>query len=148
MGWMTLTYSCGHEDRQQLYGPMDERRRRVEYLERGVCTACYRAQQTDRSKATTARLSLPTLTGSERQVAWAEQLRADRVAQIERLLADAKGLTLAEGIAQMETEDTDAARTTLASLRAVLGMTEAHWWIERRGEPLRTALTLARGVAT
>lgn len=45
MAWYNVKYSCGHEDRIQLYGPERERRSKIEYLERRVCKACWEEQR-------------------------------------------------------------------------------------------------------
>jgi hypothetical protein len=91
MSWYDIEYSCGHSGRQQIYGKTSQRQRTADWIgENHVCPECYAAKkQADREAAiedskkagaaaveATADLQLPTLTGSEKQVAWAEQIRA------------------------------------------------------------------------
>jgi len=51
MAWEMVNYSCGHSERQQFYGPGDERRRKVEWMERGLCPECYRKAQMEKVMA-------------------------------------------------------------------------------------------------
>lgn len=48
MGWETITYSCGHEDREQMYGPKAGRRARVEAAAARLCQPCWKASQADK----------------------------------------------------------------------------------------------------
>lgn len=42
MAWYDVKFSCGHEERMQLYGPTKDRYRKIEYFERqGLCRACW-----------------------------------------------------------------------------------------------------------
>lgn len=83
MAWTTITYMCGHEDREQLYGPYRERDRYVEWAsENRLCPACYkrqlkeqRSRDYERGKAIEAELGLPQLEGAPRQVTWATSIR-------------------------------------------------------------------------
>jgi hypothetical protein len=46
MAWEYIDWSCGHEDRKQLYGPNKERERYVAWAEEsGICPDCYREQK-------------------------------------------------------------------------------------------------------
>jgi len=51
MAWEMVNYSCGHSERQQFYGPGDERRRKKEWMERGLCPECYRKAQMEKVMA-------------------------------------------------------------------------------------------------
>lgn len=45
MAWYDVKFSCGHEERIQLYGPRKGRYRKIEYFERqGLCKACWKEQ--------------------------------------------------------------------------------------------------------
>lgn len=90
-----------------------------------ICPACEDKQQAEK----TARLAeeakasgLPELTGSPKQIAWAEQIRADQVKKIDAYLEQAKVACDAE---------------TLKRIEHVLGyirqnMAKASWWIDNR----------------
>ena len=51
MAWEMVNYSCGHSERQQFYGPGDERGRKKEWMERGLCPECYRKAQMEKVMA-------------------------------------------------------------------------------------------------
>ncbi len=48
MAWEMVNYSCGHSERQQFYGPNAEREQKLEWMERGLCSDCYRKAQMDK----------------------------------------------------------------------------------------------------
>ena len=86
MAWTKLTYACGHQGEEQMYGPGRERESKVAWIERNkVCPACY-AEDRERIKAEAAQKNaeagLPALTGTDPQKAWAEQIRAGAVSVI------------------------------------------------------------------
>ena len=64
-----IQYSCGHFG--EVYSVS---RARIEWLEReGLCPECYKEQQ--RAKAEKVSEGLPELQGSEKQIAWAKDIR-------------------------------------------------------------------------
>ncbi len=82
MAWETVNYSCGHSERQQFYGKHTDRDRKREWMERGVCPDCYRAekeqqrqQENERAASLTAEIGFAALTGSEKQISWAQSIR-------------------------------------------------------------------------
>ena len=148
-----VTYSCGHEGVLQLHGRMAERERRIKwYEERGLCPECYsakaereRQEATDRAVQAVAGLCLPTLTGTPRQVAWAEVIRARAVGvdveHFKVVLESAYGQLLARGFQQ---ERVDALLLELPAGREGLDVLmnqyygevkrheDARFWIDRR----------------
>lgn len=43
MAKYTITFSCGHTELRELYGPHKERNRKIEYFkEQGLCSECYK----------------------------------------------------------------------------------------------------------
>ena len=136
MAWYTINYTCGHSDREQLYGKETERQKHIAWAERNkMCPQCYRAEQ-DRQRATaleTAKAEssgLPTLAGSEKQIAWAMTIRAAAKAKLET----------AVGLYSKAWSDRPEARTAehpapedVAAFAArVLRQTEAKYWIDNR----------------
>lgn len=102
MAWQYPTHTCGHKgERYQAYGHHDDRERQLAAIERQDCPECRKAAA---DKAATA-AGLPLLSGSDKQVAWACEIR-------ERALR----LLPAERVAAIRTE------------------TSAKWWIENRLE--------------
>lgn len=89
-----ITYSCGHTATIQLYGNTAERERKIAWMERdGLCPECYREWQRDenarKAKEVLGDIILPELTGTEKQIAYANDKRneyvldfADRIKRI------------------------------------------------------------------
>lgn len=82
-----VTYSCGHEGTVELFGKNSERERKIWYFENhGLCPECYK-KACDEAKAEFAAYTeqvealydLPELEGTEKQVAWAREIRAKRI---------------------------------------------------------------------
>jgi hypothetical protein len=79
-----VTYSCGHSDTIQLYGPNKERTRKIEWLERdGLCPECYKAKMEQQAVKKSNEMGLPELVGSEKQVAWAKKIRLDMIDRLQ-----------------------------------------------------------------
>jgi hypothetical protein len=89
---MRITYGCGHQDLALLVGLKGSARRdRIEWLEKaGKCSNCKandRAaaieKENTKSAAESVDRNLPELIGSEKQVAWANTLRLEAIAEIQ-----------------------------------------------------------------
>ena len=78
-----VTYSCGHESVVELFGKETEREKKLEWMrDIAVCPDCYKeqlkAERDEANKAAAERAAeqgLPVLTGTEKQVAWANTIR-------------------------------------------------------------------------
>lgn len=127
-----VTYSCGHTGEVQLFGKHEDRYDKIAWMEReGLCPECYRKQRQEKRDAETAaakevNAELPTLDGSEKQVAWAETIRAKFCAELK-----AKGF-------KFEMAETDA--KLKSALDATLYNTSAKWWIEIRDSSAQTLI--------
>jgi hypothetical protein len=84
-----VTHSCGHEQTHQLFGKHSERDNKVSWLEGTLCTDCRKEEQAQQRKEASEKASseakeigLPALTGSDKQIAWAEALRAEIISQL------------------------------------------------------------------
>ena len=72
MAWQTPTHACGHQgERYQAYGKHDGRELQLTAIERQDCPACRKAA----ADKAALDAGLPLLTGSEKQVAWAGEIR-------------------------------------------------------------------------
>lgn len=69
----TIKHSCGHETTQQFYGKHSEREWKIANAENSPCWECEKKHRAE--EATEANKGLVALTGSEKQIAWAEQIR-------------------------------------------------------------------------
>lgn len=143
MAWETIQHRCGHEERHQLYGPRRDREWKAKRLTERECEPCdtarvarERAEAAAAAEAAATAQGLPALTGSPKQVAWAETVRQALLARLDAACADAVGQAReleAEGRMQFPAGAAD--RVALAALvlqgEAVL-QTAASWWIDRR----------------
>lgn len=125
MAQYDITYQCGHTITEQLYGKHTERQRRIEAAQYRLCPDCYRAQQL--AKATEANAELPALTGTEKQISWAEQIRAKAMSGLAELEAQA---AKSAGTEAQKQQFTAAA----GSLRA---KSSAGYWIDNRDRSAR-----------
>lgn len=125
----TVTYSCGHDSTVELFGPGKERERKLEWYQNvALCPECYKAQK--QAEVARANEGLVALTGSDKQVAWAMEIRGKYLADlIERLEQTAK--------ARFATVDADRLQVALEAAKAnartlVNKVTEAKWWIDNQ----------------
>ncbi|MBJ6123590.1 hypothetical protein [Sphingomonas mollis] len=112
-----ITHACGHEQTHYLTGFASQHDRKARWLTTTKCRSCFitekktaQADAASRDNAAIAHLDLPSLTGSERQVAWATSVRASRLAAL---------------VDEPDAGDTDAFHTCLT-------ITDAKWWIDYR----------------
>lgn len=166
-----VTFSCGHTETVQLFGKTKDRERWIKWAEENkLCQDCWQAaKEEQRQQATAAAIEenisygLPSLTGSEKQVAWAETIRAEMVQKIEQAMenlmkrltsladpARAGHLERAESVARDEGFESfaDFVDCSKEAADAIMGTTSAHWWIESRNNSVVVMLQDgARGVA-
>lgn len=93
MAQYTINYSCGHKGIVNLFGKYDERERKIAWLERQECPECEKARAARLAEATDSELNLPSLTGSDKQIAWAKTIRATYLRQFNNLMTDLKSCT-------------------------------------------------------
>ena len=118
MAKYSVTYSCGHTGTVELYGPGKERDRKLAwYRDVAVCPDCYKAQKADESRS----LGLVDLTGSDKQIAWANDIRK---AYMERMTQTMERLKVIDAAKAQD------AWTTLLAI--VNKATEAKWWIDNQ----------------
>lgn len=80
MAQYTVTYACGHTGTVQLYGKTADREYRLKYYESCDCPECEakaRQQKNAENAAAAAEMDFPALSGSAKQIAWAETIRME-----------------------------------------------------------------------
>lgn len=121
-----ITHSCGHTVEHDICGPTRNRQGMADWLADRLCPDCYRAEITaerERRNASAAETNrgngLPELTGTPKQVAWAESIRA------------AAYPTLAE-MQQKITSDWSGpgGEEALGIVNHATGQSSARWWID------------------
>lgn len=82
MAWYYGTFSCGHEGRIDIIGPGKDREWKKERAFNGLCPECYRKKSQEEmhqanieAAEKSFEMEFPQLTGSEKQVSWANTLR-------------------------------------------------------------------------
>lgn len=85
MAQYTITHTCGHTQTHHIYGTnaKGQRDNKIAWLSEQVCTECYKAEQQAKRDAINANNAKDNkergyadLTGTPKQVAWAESIRA------------------------------------------------------------------------
>ena len=81
MAKYTVTYKCGCTEDIQLYGKYADRERKIAYYNTIECPHCRAAQ----AQAEAEKSGMPALKGSEKQIAWASDIRANAIRYAEEL---------------------------------------------------------------
>ncbi len=80
---------------------------------------------------------LPELTGSDKQVAWATDIRLEAVRRLEQWFEQQRNVARTRGI-ELSLDQLNAHAAAVATQAAkVLGRTEAKYWIDNRGQDIR-----------
>jgi len=123
MAQYDVTHTCGHLVTHHLFGKHEARYKRVDWLKTVVCSDCYKKQVQDQNaekcqqaREVNAMAGLPALVGSPKQVAWAETIRADKLAEMEWIVN--KGV---------KPEHRETLQFALDNIRQ---RTNASWWID------------------
>lgn len=90
-----VTFSCGHTELINLIGKVKDRERKIEYFENhGLCSECWEAERTrqfeeqnQKAAEEAKEYGLPDLSGTEKQVAWANTLRQKFIAEAEKSMS-------------------------------------------------------------
>lgn len=143
MSQYTIERSCGHIETMQICGTNrnGERERRAEYEATRMCRECYlkdmaakrsaaNAQAADANKSAGA----PMLIGSDKQIAWAESLRAPVLALIADL--SAKAIAARGCLPAMYYACQD---DIIAYMQQINMQASAKWWIDNRTSLPRSA---------
>ncbi|MET9776097.1 hypothetical protein ABZ023_17885 [Streptomyces sp. NPDC006367] len=121
-----VTRKCGHEERVDLIGPHRKREQTLERLESSDCYSCVEAQlekENAKNAAAAKEAGWPALTGTVRQVAWAETLRTKAVEELRGTAgwwAEKYPEALGDPGPFIET--------------AMLAVESASWWIDNRND--------------
>lgn len=134
MAQYDVTHSCGHQAHIELFGKLTGRERVMEGMRGRVCDNCRRAAHAaSNAAAAEANSGLPALTGSDRQIAWAESIRH----------SIAQALEVALNVARTHPQAAERAAEVRRWERAgaaVMAHTSAGWWIDHRSYSPRELL--------
>lgn len=95
MAWYYGTYSCGHEGRVNIIGPVKDRQWKADREFSKMCPECYkqylkkqREKEILEAKKKAEEMELPELTGTEKQVAWAITIRDQLINKFNKAMND------------------------------------------------------------
>ena len=127
--------SCGHVETVELFGKAADRERKIAWLEKnGICEECKKAEReaADRAAAESAKENgWAELKGSEKQIAWAESIRAEKMAEMKKMPA--------------ANDQTKAIKEKIVETMA--GINEARWWIDSRNDAAAALVKKVWGIA-
>ena len=78
-----VTYKCGHTGTVELFGKESDREYRLSRMAEEDCPDCQKAAVHAMCAEQAERYGLPDLVGSPKQIAWAEEIRAEFIAKKE-----------------------------------------------------------------
>lgn len=124
MATYQINHSCGHTQDHLIYGSIEERDRKREQMALGPCSKCYHLNQTELARIEAQNLGLPELEGSEKQVAWALQLRRQAIAIL---------LPIRKQVVDLKDHNPQFAAKALEAIDKLFNHNRASWWINNRG---------------
>lgn len=125
MGWLIPKHSCGHEgERYQAYGKMDDRYRRLAQIEKLPCPDCLKEAAEDADMAA----NLPPMTGTDKQIAWASDIRRRIMVGYDSLMA--------------QTQTAPRGNEVKVCLQAIREIKDSRWWIDNKNSDLQTLLQI------
>ncbi|GIF75686.1 MULTISPECIES: hypothetical protein [Asanoa] len=146
MAQYEIQHECGHTEYHQISGPNTHGQRETKARQLGeqpctTCVAATRKRVSKRAAEVAAAEHWPTLTGSPRQVEWAQTIRVDAMTEI--AAGGARNAAPAEAASwtPQQVADLDTLLTRIWQ-RAVLRQTAAKWWIDNQSRILHAAAAL------
>ncbi|GIV51810.1 MAG: hypothetical protein KatS3mg038_3729 [Candidatus Kapaibacterium sp.] len=123
-----ITRSCGHQEWVRSKAPLYLRASVVARESQKLCPECYAAQRVAQAQQVVQSQSLPQLTGSDKQIAWASDIRQQMLVATADLRAQAE-----KAVEHPERDPQGTAPVVLAVHNEIINTrTEASWWIDNR----------------
>ena len=116
-----ITFICGHTETKELYGKTSERENKIAWLEKQVCSECYKKELHEQEEIRANDLHLPNLTGSQKQIEWANKIR-------DGFFKDWENLRKKYG----ESDD----ERSVQFFEWVKSQKESRFWIDNRGKTI------------
>lgn len=131
-----IEHTCGHIVTHNLTGKGSYRDWKKSQLESEICSDCWKANAAEAAAAKTAEVGLVPLSGTEKQVAWANSIRLEKLAEIDKTVAEIKAVPASA---------TEKGQRNMGKLDGVVGAIRskesASWWIDARYESGRSILS-------
>ncbi len=132
MAKYNVTYTCGHTDTVQIYGPGRDREWKLAREESKLCPECYkkhldeeRARQNAEAAEANQLAGLPQLEGTEKQIAWAESIRKSMIDHIIEYY-------ISQITDEAKAEHPEEYELVMKAFEAIKQHTDASWWIDNR----------------
>lgn len=138
----SITHTCGHDEQVELFGKGTERQKKIAWMEQQDCRACRNGATNAAATTSNAAAGLPTLTGSEKQISWAETVRAAQLAMVARELNNVAEAMARQG--KTPEQIVGAYAPIDVMVVKVQAQTSAAWWIDHRSDSLQTLLKAAQ----
>ena len=150
MAWHYGTYNCGHEGRTNIIGKTKDREWKADKHFSGLCPECWEVEKqrqfdeaNAKAAAEAAEMDLPELTGTERQVSWANTLRQAWIKTADGYVENGK-----TNIKKFKETDPDKAIEVEKELAIVMtaidnilkAKTAARYWIDSRDSDVSTTI--------
>jgi hypothetical protein len=136
MAYYSGTFSCGHEGRVDIIGPSKDREWKRERAFSGMCPECYRrfkeeqkAAANEKAAEESKEMSLPELTGTEKQVTWANTIRVEFINKIHDVIEE----SCFDNFDEEEQRAEYRANRTAPIDYLIKRHTDARFWIDNRG---------------
>lgn len=138
MAWYYGTYSCGHEGRVNIIGPVKDRQWKADREFSKMCPECWqkhvekeRERQNEEAAEKAKEMELPELEGSERQVAWANTLRQKLIDRFSKLAEDKAEVNTLNKLYELNVTAED-----ILKIRdyIITNITSARYYIDNRDE--------------
>ena len=120
MAKYTITYKCGHTAEVNLYGKLADREAKIAWYKTIDCPECRAKAAANNAKDN----GFAELTGSPKQVSWANDIRAKKLADAEKL-------------ATKVTKNKDM---FISAIDKMKNEASASWWIDRRDDTIMDIL--------
>jgi len=149
MAYYSGTFSCGHEGRVDIIGPGKDREWKRERAFSGLCPECYRKFKAEQREAANEKaaeeskeMSLPELTGTEKQVAWANTIRVEYLNKILEVIND----SCSDNFEDNDKSEKDEYRAKrIAPIDFLIqNHTDARFWIDNRQGSYRSIELIAK----
>lgn len=139
MSWYEGIYSCGHEGRINIIGPTKDRQRKADWYFSNVCPECYkkylkeeRENKNKEAAEKSAEMELPKLIGTEKQVAWANSIRIEKINALMKKNEKIAEMLERKGLEKIPEENIGIKEISDATDYFIRVYTDAKWWIEHR----------------
>lgn len=132
MAWYYGTHTCGHEGEINVIGPGKHREWKIDAHFGRLCPDCRRRQEQEYAERLNKEWELPGLEGSEKQVAWANSIRAKKAKLMQNELETTDDrISIEWDYKNIKT--TDDINSCFEYI--LINKTDARYWIDRRNMP-------------